>query len=333
MENAQVLKFDEIVGQERALRLLERAQTTGRLPHAYLFVGPEGVGKETTARARFFRLVCREQAACGQCPGCRKFIKGIHPDVETLAPQGKSIKIEQVRALEGKLRFVPLEAPRRLILIPEAEALTREAANALLKSLEEPPSYTLFVLLAGSPDALLPTIVSRCQIIRFRPLTTEEISRLLVERFGKLPEEAEGLAVLSQGSIGRALRLAERGFLEELSRIAGALVSEDPARVLTLDEVLANHKDQLPVLLERVRVWLRQSRRDTLGLEPYPRGFPQKAPVPMVVPAMEAVERTVRALEYNVSRELALLSLFLTLKKLWRRAQDAEVAAESTGAA
>ncbi len=329
----EICRFEEILGQEQALRILEKALRSKRLPHAYLFVGPEGVGRETTAKALFFRLVCTEEQGCGVCVGCRKFLKGIHPDVEILSPQGQKIKIEQIRQLENKLRFVPLEAPRRLILIPEAEAMTREAANALLKSLEEPPPYTLFVLLAPSTDVLLPTIVSRTQIIRFHPLTPSTLKALLVERFGKLPEEAEGLALLAQGSVGRALRLSEKGFLEELSRLVNTLTQDDPAKILRLAETLARLKDQLPIFLELVLVWLGQSLRAQLGLDPYPPLFPPQAPKGMLLPALKLVEQTLHHLEFNVNRELALLALFLSLKELWSQAQHTEIAPEGASAA
>jgi len=327
------LRFEEIVGQSQAIRIFDEALRRGRLPQVYLFVGPEGVGKETTAKALFFKLVCKEGLGCGHCPGCRKFIRGVHPDVEYLEPQGKSLKIEQIRALEAKLRFVPLEAERRLILIPQAEALTREAANALLKSLEEPPPYTLFVLLAVSTDVLLPTIVSRSQVIRFRPLPSQLISQVLVERFEKSPEEAEGLAILAEGSLGRALRLAEQGFLEELSRLAIAIESKDPARLLALAEVLAGLKDNLIFFLELTLVWLRQSLRAGLGLEEYPRSFPPLIPQSAVLPAMSLVEETIRSLERNINRELAMLALLIRLQELVRRAKDAEITTEGASAA
>ena len=327
----EVLRFEEIVGQDHALGLLKRALKNRRLPHAYLFVGPEGVGRETTARALFLRLVCTQEQGCGECPGCRKFLKGLHPDVEILTPPGQKIKIDQIRDLEQKLRFVPLEASYRLILIPKAEALTREAANALLKSLEEPPPYTLFVLLAPSPDVLLPTIVSRTQIIRFRPIPLHTLQDLLVSRFGKLPEEAEGLALLAQGSVGRALRLSEKGFLEELTRLVHVIAEHDPAKLISLTETLAHLKDQLPVFLELVLVWLRQSLRAHLGLEPYPALFPPSAPSTIVVSALELVEKTLKNLEFNVNRELALLALLLRLKELWSQAHHAEIPPKGTG--
>ncbi len=322
---AEMVSFEDIVGQKQALDVLEKAFKTKRLPHAYMFVGPEGVGKETTAKALFLKLVCHKQKGCNQCIGCRKYIKGIHPDVEILSPQGKNIKIGQIRDLERKLRFIPLEAPKRLILIPQAEYLSREAANALLKSLEEPPPYTLFILIARSTDYLLPTIVSRTQVIRFRPLSQEALKDLLINRFGKIPEEAFGLSVLAEGSIGRALRISEKGYLEELSRLAHALQQPDPTFLLGLAETLANLREQLPTFLELLLVWLRQSLRAQWGLEDYPNIFPPPVPKSIIVTASHLVEESLQRLEFNVQRELNLLSLFLQLRELWNLAEKTEV--------
>ncbi len=333
MQGKRILKLEEIVGQPKAIRLLNEALESDRLPHAYLFVGPEGVGKETTALALFFKLVCHKGSACGECKGCKKFLRGVHPDIEIIKPSGKSIKIDQIRALESKLHFVPLESSRRLILITEADLLTREAANSLLKSLEEPPLYTLFVLLAPSPDVLLPTIVSRCQMIRFHPIPADLISEVLIKHFDKLPEEAFGLSVLSQGSIGRALRLAEKGFLEELFRFVGAIQSEDPARIISIAEILAGLKENLEVLLEMVLVWLRQSLMASLGLEDYPLTFPPKAPYKMIFSAIELVEKTIRLLDYNVNRELTMLVLLIRLRKLWHMAKQFEVSTKCASTA
>ncbi len=328
------LRFEQILGQDHVLARLREAQARRRLPHAYLFVGPEGVGRETVAHAFFWRLICSEEKACGECSPCRKFLKGVHPDVEILEPRGQSIKIEQVRALESKLHFRPLEAERRLILVPQAELLTREAANALLKSLEEPPPYTLFVLLSQTTEALLPTIVSRCQVVRFRPLPREIISHLLQKRFERLPEEAEGLSVLAEGSIGRALRLAEKGFLQEMERVATALKQGTPTRLVTLAETLAGMKENLPVFLELLLVWWRQALYAHLGIEAYPLSLPEQPPLDFIVPAMEKIEALFAAFERHLNAELLFLSILSELARLWRECSSAsKITANGAGTA
>jgi len=314
--------FEEILGQDQALTLLREAQKRGRLPHAYLFVGPEGVGKETTAKAFFNRLVCEKGTACGHCPSCRKFIKTLHPDVEIVEPLGKSIRIEQIRTLEGKLYFRPLESSLRLILIPKAELLTREAANALLKSLEEPPPYNLFVLLAVTTEALLPTIVSRCRVVRFRPLPNQILVRLLTERFAMLPEEAQGLALLAEGSIGRALRLAERGFLQELDRFTNALKSSSASQILSVAEILALLKEELSLFLELLLIWLRQALWSYFGKKGYPQSLPARPPLKFIIPAMEKIETCFGALERNINPEILVLTLMTELSRVWQETEN-----------
>ncbi len=329
----KALSFEEIRGQERALFLLEKAISSGRLPHAYLFVGPPGVGRETTALSFFGRLICLEGRFCKSCLPCRKFLRGVHPDVEILAPQGKNIKIEQIRALEGKLYFQPLEGQRRLILLPQAELLTREAANALLKSLEEPPPYTLFVLLAQTTEAILPTIVSRCQLVRFRPLSSSVLKELLIERFEKLPEEAEGLAVLAEGSLGRALRLAEKGMLEELFRFVQAVSAGRPSYLVNMAEAIAALKEEQPLFWELVLLWLRRAWLSYLGLCAYPALLPARPPRAFIPTASEKIMKIFPGLEANLNPELLTLSLLTELARLWGETKGLEVSTQGAGAA
>ncbi|OAG27158.1 DNA polymerase III subunit delta' [Thermodesulfatator autotrophicus] len=327
------LSLSEIVGQDKAIAILEQALKNKRIPHAYLFLGPEGVGRETTALSFFRRIICENQTGCGECIACQKFRRGNHPDVEIISPRGKNIKIEQIREVEKKLNFRPLEAEKRLILFTEAEALTREAANALLKSLEEPPLYNLFVLIAQSTEGLLPTIVSRCQIVRFRPVLRKILEKILVERFGIMPEEAEGLAVLAEGSLGRALRLAEKGYLEELSRLVKAIVSGRPYFIISSSETLPKLKEDLPLFWELVLIWLRQALVSELGLDKFPSLFPEKPPKDFIIPAMEKIEKAFMAIQMNLNQELFLLDLLTNLSELWRQTSQAEVASTGTGAA
>ncbi len=329
----KALPFDKILGQERPLGILSKALEKGRISHAYLFVGPEGVGRETTALSFFWRLACERGLACGECKSCLKFLRGTHPDFHVLEPSGKSIKIEQIRALEAKLHLHPLEGKHRLILFPSAETLTREAANALLKSLEEPPLNTIFILIAQTPEALLPTIVSRCQLLRFNPLPVRVIEELLVSRFQKLPEEASGLALLSEGSIGRALRLSEKGLLEELHRFETAISSASPAQIMTMVGVLKNLEEDLPLFIEVALLWLRQALLSHLGFATYPGVLPPKPPKNFILPACEEIEKAFQAMESNLNLELFFLSLLNKLAFLLKEARKAEIASKGARAA
>ena len=181
------MTFDQILGHARQKEILSRSLASGRLAHAYLFSGPDGVGKRLMALALARAIVCHEQRGCGDCQACRKIDHRNHPDLHVLEPDGNSIKIEQVRSLQKGLNLKPLEAPRKICLIEAADSMTLGAANALLKTLEEPPPYVLFIFATTEPNKVLPTILSRCQRFDFRRISVPEI----VERLKDICQEED----------------------------------------------------------------------------------------------------------------------------------------------
>jgi DNA polymerase-3 subunit delta' len=196
--------FQEIVGQEQALRLLHKALSEARLAQAYLFHGPPGVGKKLTAFQFVKALYCFSATsnACNNCTACRKITAGNHPDVEMITPDDTSIKIEQVRALQRRLGYKPYENRHTAVIIDGCEFLTPPAANALLKILEEPPTQALLLLLTGNKAAVPLTIISRCQLVPFRPLTPADIQTIL-ERQGVDRPTASLAATLAEGCLDR----------------------------------------------------------------------------------------------------------------------------------
>src|SRR5437588_6147366 len=163
----------DIVGHQRTLALLAAAASRGTLPPSLSFAGPEGVGKYTAAIALARALNCEKAGkdACGACAACRRIARGVHADVLVLAPgETGSIKVDQVREAIDRSAYRPFEGRRRVVIVDQADALIPEAQNALLKTLEEPPAASVFVLVTARPDVLLPTVRSRCQRLRFAPL-------------------------------------------------------------------------------------------------------------------------------------------------------------------
>ncbi|MDB4444196.1 DNA polymerase III subunit delta' [bacterium] len=210
--------FSKIIGQDRAINFLKQVMASEKIPHAYLFVGIPGVGKTTTAVALTQAINCHapvNQEGCGQCKSCRQLMGGNFPDLEIIRPDGQNIKIEQIRKLNRSFGFKPMAGRYRISIVHQAERMRDEAANAFLKTLEEPPEGNVLILNVTEPLNLLPTIVSRCQKVPFRPIPARLISDWLLTKKDLDEEKALVLARLSGGSLGRALEMWESDFLEK----------------------------------------------------------------------------------------------------------------------
>ena len=243
--------FAAIVGHEPQIRTLKRAIAADRLHHAYLLVGPDGVGKKMAGLALAAAVNCERPAdgdACGECGPCGKIARGNFPDLVLVPPpdpdadadapksardrKRQIIKIDNVRDLQAQARFAPIAGRRRVIVIDNADTMNEQAANALLKILEEPRPHTMFALVTASPMALLPTIHSRCQAIHFAPLSDDEVCRVAVEKGGMNEEDARLVAAFAAGSAGRALTADLEFFARRAPRGAGGAGRAGGARIV-----------------------------------------------------------------------------------------------------
>ena len=216
------MRLGDFVGNQRLVEILRR----GRLPGASLFTGPEGVGKKTLALSLSALANCKEGSEdelCGTCSSCVKEAAGHHPDIRLFQPHKNLIKIDTMRELNREVQFRPFEGQLRCFIIDQAETLTEEAANCILKTLEEPPDTSRIILISSFPHRLLPTIRSRCQAFPFHPLGREEILPYLEDH---LPEDhPEMRASLAEGSIARALSLNLEETLDQRDRMLELLTS------------------------------------------------------------------------------------------------------------
>lgn len=233
-----------VIGHEWAVAHLVRALAYGRVRHAYLITGPDQVGKTTLARAFAAALNCTgETPPCGQCRACTLIAKDSHPDVTIIAAEagGNTLKIDQVRALQQALALRPYEARHRVAILRNFHQANPAAANALLKTLEEPAPGVVLILTATSAELLLPTIVSRCQPLHLRPLPLQTVYQALLQR-GAAPDQAQTLARLSGGRMGWAIRALADPALLALRREA----------LTTLTALLAGSRRDRFALIERL---------------------------------------------------------------------------------
>lgn len=206
------MAWADIRGQSLALRVLQADLVQQRVAPAYLFAGPEGVGKRLTAAEMAKALNCEEgfEGPCDRCDSCRRMARDVHPDLCLVSGHGASeaIRIDEVRQALARIALRPFMARYQVVIIDGAQRLTEEAGNLLLKSLEEPPSQARFLLISPQPTACLPTIVSRCKLIRFQRLSAEHIEAHLMSQGWCTPEVAASVNRLAQGSLSKAVTLA-----------------------------------------------------------------------------------------------------------------------------
>ncbi|MFZ0725609.1 MAG: DNA polymerase III subunit delta' [Desulfobacterales bacterium] len=343
--------FAAITGQERPVEILRTLYRKKALPHALLFTGPEGVGKygaavalamlgncsglKTTPRGPVTALPRPPGPApgaaepCGSCPACRKIISASHPDVIHLQPTGATIRIARIRALCETLSLKPYEARMRVVIITDAHAMTPAAGNALLKMLEEPPERTTLILTARQSTDLLPTIVSRCQSVRFAPIARRTIAAKLVEEHGLEEPAAWVLAAVADGSLTRvnALRQSDwlryRNWLITASGLAApeTLGRRDTGRLLAFAEKLSAKKELVSDALNALLTWL----RDLIVCRYAPERIVntdltdqlQKAaalnPVDHLLCQMETLRAAQKDLDANANLRLALETMMLRL--------------------
>ncbi len=224
------MAFRDIIEQPQAVRILQKSVRDGRVAHAYLFSGIEGVGKTSCAISLAQVLNCENggEDGCGRCPACRKIAHLNFPDFRKIEPGGPAriITIEAIRSLRREIYLRPVEGNYKVFLITGADRMNEQSSNALLKVLEEPPEESILILATSYPHLLLPTILSRCQTIRFKRLSREKVIEILRSKLDISGREAKFVAGLSEGSPGKALSLLKLG-LEERDKIISWLKKRD----------------------------------------------------------------------------------------------------------
>lgn len=326
--------FESIIEQDLPVRILTTFLKYGTIPHALLFTGIEGVGKESTALAFAMACNCSGQDSdpgqpesdipCGHCKSCRKIEAGNHPDIIRVTPSGPFIKISQIRSLCQTLAMKPYEAKKRVVIITGAQGMNPAAGNAFLKMLEEPPLKTILILLATHTSDLLPTIVSRCQQIRFKPISREKLESVLVDEHGINPGEAMILTTMAGGSISRALQMHQAQWVNRRKWLINemeALTSGPVNRLLAFGEQLSKNKDSLQDSLEVMKSWLRDLVVSQMNAEriinrdliPEIQHVAQKMSVSELLDKIDTIQETQNAIHTGTNLRLAMEAMLLKL--------------------
>ena len=285
--------FNQLIGNDNVKNLLRRMLAAGRLPGAMLFTGEEGIGKKLFALEVARALNCRTPhgvEGCGNCPVCKRtshfnfpqssesddwkrIIWTDHPDVGLVVAPKRVLIVEQMREIEAAANYRPFEGNARVFLIDDAEKLNDSSANALLKVLKEPPHTSHIILLTARPAMLLPTIRSRCQMIRFSPIGAGEIENYLTENKLAGPKDARIRARVARGSIGRALAQDTDQFTgqrEAMLKVLKALAAAETIQLLRSAEELneARYKDEYEARLDILETLIRDAWMLALGADP-----------------------------------------------------------------
>lgn len=327
-----------MIGQPLAVRLLKQAAAGSRLSHAYLFAGPDGVGKRRVALELAKSLTCKAPGpdgdACDHCTACRKIDASppTHPDLRLVEPETRMIKTDQVRELQAEMYARPVEGKARIAIINGAEKMNPEAANRLLKLLEEPPAYAVLLLLTANLAGVLPTLISRSQIIHFTPLAPEQVAGALTMQAGVAPGQARVLAELSGGSLGRAMAMAGDPAVTDRRAEALALLNRlhemDDFDALGEAEKLEKQREQLDGWLEMLTFWLRDallvaetgSDRLVINTDQFAavRSLAERLGSERVLQMLDAVTDLRGQLQRNVNVRLALDLLVIRLTEAAR---------------
>ncbi len=336
------MPFRTIIGHRRLISLVSRAIARETLPPALLFAGTAGIGKRRTAVAIAQAINCLQPVtgefdkdACGECASCRRIERGVHPDVIVIEPgDSGTIKVDQIRDVIDRAGYRPFEGRRRVVIVDEADAMVPPAQNALLKTLEEPPSASIFLLVSSMPDALLATVRSRTPRLRFGILAPSEVAEALLRDHGYADVDARAAAADADGSIGRALE-AQSVDLTDARALAQRMLEQsartsDPARRIESAKELiakkssaATERDQLAVCLRVMASLLRDlgilaNRADVRSLAnadlqgPLSR-LAETFDSERSMRAFGAVDRALGALERNASPKVVADWLVLQL--------------------
>lgn len=324
--------FKDIIGHEQVIHHLQNAIRQKKISHAYLLCGDAGSGKRPVAEAFAKTVLCEEGGivACGRCKSCRQIESGNHPDFRPVVREKAALGVKEIREqVTADVQIKPYSSEYKIYLIDEAEKMTEEAQNALLKTIEEPPEYAVFLLLVSRRELLLQTVLSRCVLLPFYPVATDRIKQFLMEKRGVPDYLAESAAAFSGGLVGRAVQYAEsEAFSEQRTEVLHLVKDIDDmtmAEIMENVKLIASKKDTAAEYLDMILLWYRDvllykaaknvnsllftDELEAIAAQAGKRSFENLQGI------VEALEQVKQRLKSNVNFENALELLLLYMKE------------------
>ncbi|MCI9245904.1 MAG: DNA polymerase III subunit delta' [Clostridia bacterium] len=299
------MPFENLMGNEKIKNLLTNAVQTNNVLHSYLFVGIQGVGKSLFAKEFAHMILCssNQEKPCKTCKSCLEFQGESHPDFLQIEPEdGKTIKIEQIRYLQEKIAEKPVTSEKKVYIIQDCDKMTREAANGLLKTLEEPPSYAVLILITANESKLLVTIKSRCTKIAFQSLGEEEIKTYLKSQNNE-QNMTSNMIRQCQGSIGRLIKIGEeQEIYEQVEKVVNNIKKEDITQLWKKAEVLYQAKEKIMDLLDYMNVIFFEKLREEQDMR--------------YTKAVAIIEETKKRITANANYDMSIDNLLL---KIWEQ--------------
>ena len=327
------MSFKNIVGQERAIKILTKSIKKNKISSSYIFVGSEGTGKKLTAIEFTKTVNClnlnKNLEACNNCHSCNEINKQYCPDLKIVETTKGLIKIEQIREIRKEIELKPFKSKKKVYIIDKAEKMTLEASNCLLKTIEEPPYYAIIILICSKIDPILPTIVSRCQIVNFGLVTSLKIKEILLNKIDNLEKDkAEIISKLAQGSIGKAFKLSiDKEYFIKREEVLDYLSAISPGKygndIFAKVEKMISEIDRIEEILEIIKLWYRDifiikntgNQKYIINCDKL-EIFGKKSQIysqKMLIDILDYLEQVEEYLMKNVNKRLILERLFIKM--------------------
>lgn len=325
--------FKEIIGHEQIIQNMKNAILYHKISHAYILSGEDGMGKMMLAKAFAMTLLCEKgnTEPCMQCKSCRQFLSGNHPDVVYVTHEKpNSIGVDDIRfKLNEDIQIKPYSSPYKVYIVDEAELMTEQAQNALLKTIEEPPAYGMILLLTSNEKRLLPTILSRCVTFSLRPLPDQKLKDHLMAQYGIAEEQADLYAAFARGNLGKAISMVSsesfRILYDEVLHLLKHVSEMEIGELLDYIKKLVGDDLNIEDILDFIQIWYRdilmfKVTKDAnllifKGENKIIREFGEKSSYEGLEEIVKAVDRARMRLKANVNLELAMELLFLVIKE------------------